>query len=58
MHPYVALAYPASAALPVKSVKKLVRLAKSKPGQLHYASSGIGGFNHFSGELFNTMAGV
>jgi tripartite-type tricarboxylate transporter receptor subunit TctC len=44
--------------LPVKSLKELIALAKSKPGQLHYASSGVGGFNHFGGELFNTMAGV
>lgn len=44
--------------LPVNSVKDLIALAKSKPGQVRYASSGIGGFNHFGGELFNTMAGV
>ncbi|MBI3067390.1 MAG: tripartite tricarboxylate transporter substrate binding protein [Betaproteobacteria bacterium] len=45
-------------ALPVKSVKELIALAKSKPGRLRYASSGIGGFNHFGGELFKSMAGV
>ena len=44
--------------LPVKSLKELIALAKSKPGALLYASSGIGGFNHFGGELFKTMAGV
>jgi tripartite-type tricarboxylate transporter receptor subunit TctC len=44
--------------LPVKSLKELIALAKTKPGELHYASSGVGGFNHFGGELFNTMAGV
>jgi len=44
--------------LPVNSMKELIALAKSKPGQLRYASSGVGGFNHFGGELFNTMAGV
>ena len=44
--------------LPVNSVKDLIALAKAKPGQIRYASSGIGGFNHFGGELFNTMAGV
>lgn len=38
--------------LPVDSVKQLIALAKNRPGQLHYASSGIGGVNHFAGELF------
>ena len=38
--------------LPVQSIKQLVALAKARPGQLHYASSGIGGVNHFAGELF------
>jgi tripartite-type tricarboxylate transporter receptor subunit TctC len=38
--------------LPVKSVKELVALAKARPGELNYASAGIGGVNHFSGELF------
>ena len=44
--------------LPLKTIKELVALAKSKPGLIRYASSGIGGFNHFGGELLNTMAGV
>lgn len=44
--------------LPVKSMKELIALAKAKPGQLHYASSGVGGFNHFGGELLKTMAGI
>jgi tripartite-type tricarboxylate transporter receptor subunit TctC len=44
--------------LPVSSIKQLIALAKSKPGTLRYASSGIGGFNHFGGELFNHMAGI
>lgn len=44
--------------LPVKTIKDLIALAKAKPGQLRYATSGIGGFNHFGGELFKTMAGV
>ena len=48
----------ANPSLPVNSVKELVTLAKTKPGQLRYASSGIGGFNHFGGELFNTLAGI
>jgi tripartite-type tricarboxylate transporter receptor subunit TctC len=44
--------------LPVNSIKELIALAKSKPGLVRYASSGIGGFNHFGGELFNQMAGI
>ena len=44
--------------LPVKSVKDLIALAKAKPGQLNYGSSGIGGFPHLSTELFKLKAGV
>ena len=44
--------------LPVKSVKELVQLAKSKPRGLNYASSGTGTPYHMAGELFKSMAGV
>jgi tripartite-type tricarboxylate transporter receptor subunit TctC len=44
--------------LPVNSVKELIALAKSKPGVLNYASSGIGGFPHMNTELFKVRAGV
>ena len=44
--------------LPVKSVKELVDLAKQKPGQLQYASAGVGSFQHLGGELFKLMSGV
>ena len=44
--------------LPVHSVKELIALAKEKPGELNYASAGIGSFQHLSGELFKLMAGV
>jgi tripartite-type tricarboxylate transporter receptor subunit TctC len=44
--------------VPVKSVKELVALAKSRPGSLNFGSSGSGGSNHLAGELFNAMAGV
>jgi len=44
--------------LPVKSVKELVQLAKSKPRGLNYASSGNGTPYHMAGELFKAMAGV
>ena len=44
--------------VPAKSVKDLIALAKSRPGQLNYASAGTGTAPHLSGELFNAMAGV
>ncbi len=44
--------------LPVKSVKELIALAKSRPAQIPYASSGNGTILHLSGETFKTMAGV
>jgi tripartite-type tricarboxylate transporter receptor subunit TctC len=47
-----------SPALGVSSVKELIALAKSKPGQLNYASSGTGTIVHLSGELFVRMAGL
>ena len=45
-------------AVPVKSVKELIELAKQKPGQLNYASAGIGTFTHLAGALFTQLAGV
>lgn len=45
-------------ALPVNSVQDLIRLAKSKPGGLNYASAGNGSSNHLSMELFSSLAGV
>jgi tripartite-type tricarboxylate transporter receptor subunit TctC len=45
-------------ALPVKSVRDLIALARSKPGQLNYASAGNGTPPHLAGELFKTMARV
>ncbi len=44
--------------LPVKSVKELIALAKQKPGELNYASAGVGSFQHLGGELFKLLAGV
>ncbi len=41
-----------------KSVKDLIALAKAKPGQINYASSGSGSSSHLAGELFKNMAGV
>lgn len=47
-----------NADLPVKNVQDLIALAKSKPGQLSFASSGQGGLQHLNGEMFKQMAGV
>jgi tripartite-type tricarboxylate transporter receptor subunit TctC len=44
--------------VPAKTVKDLVALAKARPGQLNYGSSGVGGFGHISGELFTLMSGT
>src|SRR5262245_2038157 len=44
--------------LPVKSVQELVAYAKQKPGDVQYASGGVGSFQHLGGELFKLMAGV
>jgi tripartite-type tricarboxylate transporter receptor subunit TctC len=44
--------------LPARSLKELVALAKEKPGQLQYASSGVGTFLHLSAELFKLSAGI
>jgi tripartite-type tricarboxylate transporter receptor subunit TctC len=44
--------------LPVKSVKELVALARARPGQINYASSGTGTSTHLSGELFKSLARV
>ncbi len=46
------------ASVPVRSVSELIAYAKSKPGQISFASAGNGGTNHLSGELFKVMAGV
>ena len=43
---------------PAQNVAELIALAKEKPGELSYASSGNGTPLHLSGELFKTMAGV
>ena len=41
-----------------KSVKELIALAKARPGQFNYASSGSGSSAHLAGELFKNLAGV
>jgi len=44
--------------LPVRSVKELVALAKRRPGEINYATSGPGASPHLAAELFNQTAGV
>ncbi|OGA21090.1 MAG: hypothetical protein A3I02_09820 [Betaproteobacteria bacterium RIFCSPLOWO2_02_FULL_67_26] len=44
--------------VPVHSVKALIALAKARPGQLDFASSGSGSQPHLAGELFNSLAGT
>jgi tripartite-type tricarboxylate transporter receptor subunit TctC len=44
--------------LPVKNVKDLIALAKTKPGELFYSSSGPGTVGHLAGELLNATVGI
>jgi tripartite-type tricarboxylate transporter receptor subunit TctC len=44
--------------MPVKSVKDLVALAKARPNQIFYGSSGRGGIGHLAGEMLNSAAGI
>ena len=53
--PFVLFVHPS---LPVRNVKELIALAKSRPGELTYASSGVGSSSHLGFELFNMMAGI
>ena len=53
--PMIVVVHPS---LPVKSMKELVALAKKRPGELNYGSSGTGGSNHLATELFAKAAGV
>jgi tripartite-type tricarboxylate transporter receptor subunit TctC len=46
------------AAMPVVNLNDFIAVLKSKPGQLTYGSTGVGGGNHLSGELFNLMTGT
>jgi len=46
------------AKVPVKSVDDLVKLARSKPGRLSYASAGVGTTFHFCGEMFKDSTGT
>jgi len=52
---YVLVVHPA---LPVKSVAELIALARSRPAELAYGTSGNGGSNHLAGESFRLAAGI
>jgi len=45
----------ANPALPARTVKELIALAKAKPGELTYATAGVGSPEHFAGEMFKMM---
>jgi tripartite-type tricarboxylate transporter receptor subunit TctC len=45
-------------ALPVRTVRELIALAKARPGELSYATSGAGGTGHMAAELFSRQVGV
>src|SRR2546427_8700111 len=47
-----------TANLPVNSVKDLLALAREKPGQLNYASAGVGSFQHLASSLFKLQSGL
>ena len=53
--PHVLVVHPS---VPVKSVKELIALAKARPGQLAYSSSGSGSAAHLAGEYFSSLTGV
>lgn len=53
--PFVLLVHPS---LEAQTVPELIALAKAKPGQLNFASSGRGGGAHLSGEMLKTMTGI
>ena len=53
--PFLLIVHPS---LPAKSTQELIKLAKSRPGQINYASSGNGTVAHFAGEFFRISAGI
>ncbi|MBI4189041.1 MAG: tripartite tricarboxylate transporter substrate binding protein [Betaproteobacteria bacterium] len=53
--PFLLVVY---SSLEAKNVAELIQLAKARPGRLNFASTGIGGTNHLTGELFKSMAGI
>ena len=52
---YLMIVHPS---VPVKNVKELIALAKTRPGTLNYGSAGTGSASHLGGELFRQRAGI
>ena len=52
---YIIVVHPS---LPVQSAADLIALARQKPGEIRYGSSGVGNVTHLAAELFNMMAGT
>ncbi len=48
----------ANVGVPASTLKEFIALAKSRPGQLNYATPGLGSIQHLSNELLNSMAGI
>jgi tripartite-type tricarboxylate transporter receptor subunit TctC len=44
--------------IPAKNVKELIAIAKSRPGQMSYASSGVGSTQHLAGEMLKLISGI
>ena len=55
IQPVMLMAHPS---LPIRTVKEFIGLARARPGQLDYASSGLGGTGHLAGELFKSIAKI
>jgi tripartite-type tricarboxylate transporter receptor subunit TctC len=53
--PFMLVVHPS---LPAKSVQELIALARRRPGELNYASAGVGGLPHLAGELFKSTTGI
>jgi len=45
-------------AVPARTLPELIALAKSQPGKINYASTGVAGMHHFGGEMFKRAAGI